>query len=78
MTIKVNDNSLYNSWKEPQRDISLYLIVSFSIISKLEVINTHGKSISRLSGPFHFVNINKWLLCLLFLSNVCVQESATV
>ena len=69
---------LFTTLGKSPNGIIPFNIVSFSIISKLEVINTHGKSISRLSGPFHFVNINKWLLCLLFLSNVCVQESATV
>lgn len=41
-------------------------IVSFSIISKLEVINTHGKSISRLSGETHFSE-TKHFLCPLVL-----------
>ena len=50
---------LFTTLGKSPNGIIPFNIVSFSIISKLEVINTHGKSISRLSGPFHFVNINK-------------------
>ena len=45
---------LFTTLGKSPNGIIPFNIVSFSIISKLEVINTHGKSISRLSGDSHF------------------------